>query len=93
MKRLYVGNLPQNSSANDLRRLFANQGPVHEVILIVDRKTGRQRGFGFIDMDDLAAKHAISTLNQRRYGDHILTVSEDSTRTWRPANRPRYKTE
>ncbi|MDH4321011.1 MAG: RNA-binding protein [Desulfobulbaceae bacterium] len=92
MKTLYVGNLPEDSNANDLRRLFASQGPVHGVTLIIDR-TGKQRGFGFVDMDDLAAISAISTLNRQRFGDRLLTVSEASARTWQPPRRQRYKTE
>ena len=93
MKTLYVGNLPENSNANDLRRLFSNQGPVHGVTLIIDRNTGKQRGFGFVDMDDLAATHAISSLNRQRYGDRLLTVSEASAQNWQPPHRPRYKTD
>ena len=93
MKTLYVGNLPEDLDANDVRRLFASQGTVHGVTLIVDRNTGKQRGFGFIDMDDLAAMHAISTLHHKQYGDRILTVSEARAQKWRPSRRPRYKTD
>ncbi|MDH3393156.1 MAG: RNA-binding protein [Desulfobulbaceae bacterium] len=93
MKTLYVGNLPEDIDANGVRRLFASQGTVHGVTLIIDRKTGKQRGFGFIDMDDLAAVHAISTFNRKRYGDNVLTVSEAHAQKWRPPARPRYKTD
>ena len=92
MKTLYVGNLPEDSNANDLRRLFASQGAVHGITLIVDRNTGAQRGFGFIDMDDLAAINAISALNRQRYGDRLLTVSEATANSWQPPRRQRYKT-
>ncbi len=93
MKTLYVGNLPENSNANDLRRLFGSKGPVHGVTLIIDRNTGKQRGFGFIDMDDLEAINAISTLNRQRYGNHVLTVSEARAQTWQTPRRLRYKTD
>lgn len=93
MKTLYIGNLPEDSDANEIRRLFASQGHVHGITLIIDRNTGKQRGFGFIDMDDLAAIHAISTFNRRRFGNRVLTVSEASAQQWRPPSRPRYKTD
>ena len=93
MKTLYVGNLPNESTTNDVRRLFSNHGQIHDVTLIIDRKTGRQRGFGFISMDDLAADHAISTLNHKQYGNRVLTVNETTTQRWHPPRRPRYKTD
>lgn len=92
MKTLYVGNLPQNSNINDLRQMFADYGQVHSVTLIVDRNTGKQRGFGFIDMDDLAANAAVKTLNKKQFGGRTLTVDEASGRTWHPPIRPRYDT-
>ena len=93
MKTLYVGNLPQNSNINDLRKFFASQGQVHSVTLIVDRNTGKQRGFGFIDMDDLAAKHAIETLNLKKFGGRALMVNDAGGQKWHPPTRPRYKTD
>ena len=93
MKTLYVDNLPNESTTTDVRRLFATHGTIHDITLITDRTTGRQRGFGFIDMDDLAAEHAISTLNNKQYGNRILTVSETSTQRWQPAKRVRYNTD
>ena len=93
MKTLYVGNLPNNSTDNDVRRLFSACGPIHDLTLIIDHKTGQKRGFGFINMDDLAAERAISTLNRKQYGGRTLSVSETRAQKWQPPRRARYDTD
>src|SRR5262245_34289113 len=50
-KKLYVGNLPYAVSQNDLQALFESHGRVQSVQIIIDRDTGRSKGFGFIEMD------------------------------------------
>lgn len=63
MVSLYVGNLPFTTSEEDVSALFAPFGTVEKVNLIVDRETGRPRGFGFVEMDAAAAEAAIEGLN------------------------------
>jgi RNA recognition motif-containing protein len=59
-KRLYVGNLPYDVTADDLRQLFGKVGTVEDVHLPLDRQTGRPRGFAFVEMaNDEQAKTAI----------------------------------
>lgn len=91
MKTLYVGNLPKELTTNDIKQLFSKHGLIYSVTLIIDRKTGQKRGFGFINMDDIAAQSAISNLHQKQYGNHVLTVNETNNQSWHPPPRPRYK--
>jgi len=91
MKTLYVGNLPLDFSEADIRALFSNHGTVHAATLILDRRTGRPRGIGFVDMEDRAAQQAIATLNHKLCGDRILLVNETHGRTWRRPSRSRSK--
>lgn len=84
--RVYVGNLPFDASEQQLRALFEEGGrEVLEVKIVVDRDTGRPRGFAFVDMgSDRDAQAAISALNGRDFGGRTLTVSEARER---PARR------
>ena len=60
-KRLYVGNLPYDVTSEDLEKLFSRAGTVESATVIVDRDTGRPRGFGFVEMaTDAEAQSAIS---------------------------------
>ena len=80
--KLYVGNLPYNTTEDDLRTLFSQYGNVDSVAVITDRDTGRSKGFGFVEFaDDNEAKNAISALSGQQYGGRALTVNE--------ARRPR----
>ncbi|MDH5298254.1 MAG: RNA-binding protein [Desulfobulbaceae bacterium] len=88
MKTLYVGNLSVDSSEEEVRTLFAPYGPVHALTLIVDRLTGRSRGFGFVDLDDLAAQRAMTALNCQLFGGRKLRVDETGERP----RSPRFKT-
>jgi len=71
---LYVGNIPWNTDAKDLKRLFSQYGPVHDATVIIDRKTGRSRGFGFVDMPFRSANKATKELNGSRLGGRDLRV-------------------
>lgn len=74
---IYVGNLAYNTKEDSLREAFAEYGEVGEVNIIMDRETGRSRGFAFIEMpDDNAAKAAIEALNLYRIDDRAITVNE-----------------
>ena len=76
MSSIYVGNLPYNVTEDDLRELFAQHGTVDRVALIMDRMTGRSRGFAFVDMpDDSAAQAAIDALNGTEMEGRSLTVN------------------
>ena len=81
-KRLYVGNLSFNTTEMDLRDLFAQSGTVAEAKLVMDRDTGRPRGFGFVEMSTEAeASNAITNLNAREFQGRALTVNEAQERS------------
>lgn len=76
-RRLYVGNLPYDATETDLRTLFADTGTVESVNVMVDRETGRARGFAFVEMaSDEDAQNAITQLNDRPFGGRNLAVNE-----------------
>ena len=75
--KLYVGNLPYNTTEDDLRTLFSTYGSVNSVAIITDRDTGRSKGFGFVEFpNDDEARNAISALSGQEYGGRALTVNE-----------------
>ena len=75
-KKLYVGNLPWSVDDGELRALFSSLGTVHSARVIMDRETGRSRGFGFVELDDEMAVKAISELNGSDFGGRPLRVNE-----------------
>ena len=82
-KRLYIGNLSYSVNEADLRDAFMAEGyEVAEVKVVMDRDTGRPRGFAFVELttDDAAAK-AIENLNGRDLQGRTITVSEARERT------------
>ena len=84
MKSIYVGNLPFSAKEDEIRDLFAAYGEVQAVKFIMDRETGRFRGFGFVEMDDASAKQAIDALNGKEVGGRALRVNEAQERQPRP---------
>jgi cold-inducible RNA-binding protein len=75
--KLYVGNIPYETSESDLENLFAQAGSVASVTVMRDRETGRARGFAFVEMATEAdAKNAIAQFNERPFGGRTLTVNE-----------------
>ena len=83
--KLYVGNLSFESTENDLQDLFEKHGQVSEVKLMMDRMTGKSRGFAFITMNDNAqANAAMSALNGQDLNGRALTVNEARPREERP---------
>jgi len=75
--RLYVGNLSYNVTDDTLEALFAQYGPVKSAQVVMDRDTGRSKGFGFVEMaDDNAAREAIKGLNDQQHEGRPLTVNE-----------------
>jgi RNA recognition motif-containing protein len=75
-KKMYVGNLPFSSTEEDLRNLFANYGEVQSANLIIDRETGRSRGFGFVEMSEDDANTAMEALNGNDFQGRNLKVNE-----------------
>ena len=76
-KKLYVGNLAYSVSDSDLLRLFEPHGTVQSAQVIMDRDTGRSKGFGFVEMgSDQEAQAAIAALNGQEVDGRSLTVNE-----------------
>jgi RNA recognition motif-containing protein len=84
--KLFVGNLSFDTTENDLNDAFAAHGTVTETNLMMDRTTGRPRGFGFITMSTPEeAQKAIAALNGSQLGGRALTVNIAKPREERPA--------
>ena len=80
-KKLYVGNLSYDVSSADLEALLAAHGTVLSAEVIIDRNTGRGKGFGFVEMDSASeADAAIAALNGQDHGGRALTVNEAKPR-------------
>ncbi len=83
--KLYVGNLPFNTTENELQELFSQAGPVQEVMLMQDKFTGKSRGFAFVTMgSDADAQKAIAEINGKTVDGRALTVNEARPREPRP---------
>lgn len=75
--KLYVGNLPFETTESDLQALFEQSGEVRGINLVRDRATGQARGFAFVEMSDSeSAQKAINELDKHQYGGRSLTVNE-----------------
>lgn len=84
--KLYVGNLSYDITQNDLQDLFSQHGTVTEVHLVLDRDTGRPRGFAFVTMaTPEGAQAAINALNGQNQAGRNLVVNEARPREERPA--------
>ncbi len=77
---IYVGNLPYSTTSDELRSLFSQHGQVDSAAVIMDRDTGRSRGFGFVEMPDDAARTAIEALNGSEYSGRRLNINEAKPR-------------
>jgi len=80
MTKLYVGNLPFTATEDSVRTLFSAHGTVEKVSLIVDRDTGRPRGFGFVEMSNADATRAMQALNGKDFEGRALKVNEAQDR-------------
>lgn len=90
MVNIYVGNLVWSCTSDDLMTLFGPYGTVHRAQVVMDRETGRSRGFGFVEMPNPEeAKAAIGALNEFDFQGRPLTVNEAKPREPRPASGPR----
>src|SRR4051812_12302862 len=80
-KKLYVGNLAYGVTDSDLQTMFAAHGTVQSAQVIMDRDTGRSKGFGFVEMgSDQEAQAAIAALNGQQSDGRSLTVNEAKPR-------------
>src|SRR5579871_2831593 len=81
-KKLYVGNLAYSVTDGTLEQMFAPHGSVQSAQVIMDRDTGRSKGFGFVEMDNQAeAQAAITALNGKEVDGRTLTVNEAKPRS------------
>ena len=76
MKKIYVGNLPFSADDASLREFFEQHGQVLSASVVIDRETGRSRGFGFVEMEDAEADAAINATNGQQMGGRALVVNE-----------------
>ena len=90
-KKLYVGNLPYSVSDSDLQAMFEAHGTVQSAQVIMDRDTGRSKGFGFVEMGDSnEADEAIESLNGQDVNGRKLTVNEARPREERSGGARSY---
>jgi RNA recognition motif-containing protein len=81
-KRIYVGNLAYTVTDASLEQLFAQHGRVQTAQVVIDRDTGRSKGFGFVEMlTDEEAQNAIKALNLQELDGRALTVNEARPKT------------
>jgi RNA recognition motif-containing protein len=81
-RKLYVGNLGYGVTDSELSQLFEAYGQVESAQIIMDRDTGRSKGFGFVEMkNDQEAQAAIAALNGKDHGGRALTVNEARPKT------------
>ena len=82
-KKLYVGNISFQTTEDELRQMFGQYGTVTSAQIVMDRETGRSRGFAFVEMAD-GADEAIAAMNGALVGGRTLTVNEAKPREDRP---------
>jgi RNA recognition motif-containing protein len=83
--KIYVGNLPYDTTNEQLNELFSEFGQILSASVIMDRETGRSRGFGFIEMPtDAEAEKAIESLHQKEFNGRALTVNKAQPKENRP---------
>jgi RNA recognition motif-containing protein len=84
-KKLFVGGLPYATTDEELKTLFAQAGNVVSAQIVMDRMSGRSKGFGFVEMEsDDEANKAIEMLNGTDFGGRSLAVNEARPKTDRP---------
>ena len=83
MKKLFIGNLAFGTTSEDLTILCSQYGEVMSSNVVMDRESGRSRGFAFVEMDN-GADEAVQALNQRDFQGRSLTVNEAKAREDRP---------
>lgn len=85
--KIYVGNLSFQSTSEDLNSAFSEFGAIDNASIVLDRESGRSRGFGFVEMpNDDEAQNAINGLNQTELGGRNIIVNKAEAREERPRN-------
>lgn len=84
-KTLYVGNLPWQTTEQELTTSFEAHGQVVSARIVTERETGRSRGFGFVEVEDADAGKMIKAMNGFSLGGRALLVNEARPKTSRPA--------
>ena len=88
---IYVGNLPYSIDRDQLREIFAQYGEVRAARIVIERETGKSKGYGFVDMDNNEeANAAIAALNGTDIGGRKAVINEARPREDRPPRGPRY---
>ena len=83
-KKLYVGGLPYSTTEDQLRDAFAEAGSVDSASIIIDKMSGRSKGFGFVEMQD--GDKAIAVMNGKELNGRVLTVNEARPMASRDSN-------
>ena len=87
---IYIGNLAYSVTEDELRDAFSEFGQVESSSIIIDKFSGRSKGFGFVDMtNDNEAREAIESLNDKDLNGRTIKVNEAKPREERPARRDR----
>ena len=86
-KKLYIGGLSYSTTQQGLQDAFAKAGTVVSASIIMDKMTGRSRGFGFVEMEDADAQAAIDMWNDKELDGRRLTVNEARPMAERPPRR------
>ena len=87
-KKLFVGSLPWATTSDDLQQLFSQHGTVTSATVVMDKMTGRSRGFGFVEFEnDAEADAAIAALNGHDLDGRQITVNEARPMEDRPPRR------
>ncbi len=84
---IFIAGLSYKVNDADLSNLFEEYGNVTSAKVVVDRQTGRSKGYGFVEMDDESASKAIAELNEAEFDGRKISVSEAKPREERPARR------
>ena len=84
-KKLYVGGLPYSTTNDELKDVFSKAGEVASATVIIDKMSGRSRGFGFVEMsNDADADKAIEMFNEKELGGRKIMVNEAHPMEERP---------
>lgn len=75
-KKLYVGNLSYSTNDDSLKNAFSQVGPVLSAKVMIDKMTGKSRGFGFVEMEDADASKAVDLFHGKELDGRTLTVNE-----------------
>lgn len=89
MKKLFIGNLPSDSSEDAVRQLFSEYGTVRSIEIPADIFTGKLKGFGFVEMEGHHARAAIAELNGKLFGGRPLKIKFEQPRRGGKSRRPR----